>query len=196
MILKVLSTISDNHPYFRDFILEDFMDWLIIVIIPLSVVLIFTAFVGLERQNVGKAAGISAHVLVGVSATAIAIVQRLMFYSQSQQGITDPEGQRIIAQVVAGIGFIGAGVIMKDTKNIIHGITTAATLWFAAILGIVVGSGYVFVGLIFGLFVVIFMTLRDLKRGINPFIPHPHSTSQRIKDNLLHPETELSEEDK
>ncbi|HEY8405286.1 MAG TPA: MgtC/SapB family protein [Acholeplasma sp.] len=195
-MFNILSTISDSHPYLRDFILEDFSDWLWIVILPLIIVFVVTFYIGLERQNVGKAAGISAHVLVALSSCAIAIIQRLMFYSQSQQNIADPEGQRIIAQVVTGIGFIGAGVIMKDSNNIIHGITTAATIWFAALLGLVVGSGYLLIGGGLGLFVMAFMTVRDLKRGVNPFIPHPDSASQHLIDNKLVEDSDLSEADK
>ncbi len=196
MFLKLLSTISDNHSYFEEIILENWMDWLMVVFLPLIIVFVVTAYVGLERQNVGKAAGISAHVLVGLSATAIAIIQRLMFISQTEAGISDPEGQRVIAQVVTGIGFIGAGVIMKDTHNIIHGITTAATIWFAALLGIVLGSGYILIGSILGGFVMLFMTLRDLKRGVNPFVPHPNSASQRLIEHKIEPDTDLGEADK
>ncbi len=155
--------------------------WLFMIIIPTTIVFSITFYVGMERQNVGKAAGISAHVLVGLSALMIAIMQRIMFFTQYGAGVTDPEGQRLIAQVVAGIGFVGAGVIMKDTNNIIHGITTAATIWFSAMLGLVLGSGFIWEGLFFGIFVVAFITLRDLKRGFNPLKPSINSATSRLK---------------
>src|SRR5690554_5843700 len=112
-----------NIPPASDLI-QSFMtwdQWLYLVIIPTVIVFLVTFYVGLERQNVGKAAGISAHVLVGLASMMIAILQRLLYYEQSMIGHNEPEAQRIIAQVVSGVGFIGAGVIMKDTNNIIHG---------------------------------------------------------------------------
>ena len=145
--------------------------WLFMIIIPSLVVITITFLIGLERQNVGKAAGISSHVLVGISALMIAVMQRLIYFQEITNGVQSPQSQRIIAQVVAGIGFIGAGVIMKDSNNTIHGITTASTIWFSALLGIVLGMGYLYEGMAFGIFVAAFIILRDIRRGINPFVP-------------------------
>jgi putative Mg2+ transporter-C (MgtC) family protein len=143
------------------------------ILLPLSIAFVVSMLVGLERQNVGKAAGISSHILVSVGSAGIAIMQRLMFEHQiflQSTGISiDPEGQRVIAQVITGIGFIGAGVILKDSKNVIKGITTAATLWFSAMVGIILGSGYIMTGSILGVFVILFISLRDFSRGFNPF---------------------------
>ena len=77
-------------------------------------------------------------------------MQRLMFEQQlvlGSQGVSiDPEQQRVIAQVVTGIGFVGAGVIIKDQANVVKGITTAATIWVTAMVGLILGSGYILVG--------------------------------------------------
>ncbi len=140
------------------------------IIIPIALTYIFVGFVGLERQNVGKAAGLSSHILVGIGATGIAILQRLMFEYQIAEGFSNPEGQRIIAQVVTGIGFIGAGAILKDRAHI-RGITTASTLWFSGMVGLVLGSGYLVLGSILGIFMVSLIIIRDLSRGFNPFKP-------------------------
>jgi putative Mg2+ transporter-C (MgtC) family protein len=164
-------------------LIESFMtieQWLFMVIIPTIIVFAVTFYVGLERQNVGKAAGISAHVLVGIGAMMIAIMQRIMLYNQMEMG-ANAEGQRVIAQVVSGIGFIGAGVIMKDGNHIIHGITTAATIWFSAMFGLLLGSGYLYEGIFFGVFVVLFITIRDLKRGFNPLKARVTSASAQLK---------------
>jgi len=151
------------------------IELLLKVMLPLALTFIFSSFVGLERQNVGKAAGLSSHILVGMGAAGIAIMQRLMFENQillQATGINvDPEGQRVIAQVVTGIGFIGAGVIIKNQANIVKGITTAATIWITAMIGLILGSGYVIVGSVLGVFVVIFILSRDLSRGFNPLKP-------------------------
>lgn len=141
------------------------------IMLPLAIALFFSFLIGLERQNIGKSAGISAHILIAVSTAFLGIIQLYMY--QHQGGDSSADNQRLIAQVLPGVGFIGAGVIMKGQKNII-GLTTAATIWATAILGLIAGSGYILTSLIFGTFIVGFIYLRDLKRGINPFIPHVH----------------------
>jgi len=132
---------------------------LIKILVPLALTYIISAFVGLERQNVGKAAGLSAHILVAMGAAGIAIMQRLMFEYQvtlGQSGLNiDPEQQRIIAQVVSGIGFVGAGVIIKDSTRGVRGITTAATIWVTGLVGLILGSGYLMVGTILGVLLVV-----------------------------------------
>jgi putative Mg2+ transporter-C (MgtC) family protein len=156
---------------------------IMMIIIPLGLTFIFAGLIGLERQNVGKAAGISSHILVAMGAAGIAIMQRLMF--QSQLGMIDmgvePEGQRVIAQVITGIGFVGAGVIIKDQSNVVKGITTAATIWSTAMVGLIIGSGYLILGSILGLFLVIFIAARDISRGFNPF--RPHHSREHIEDH-------------
>jgi putative Mg2+ transporter-C (MgtC) family protein len=161
--------------YFYDLNLS-LLDILFKVIVPLVIAFIVGAFVGLERQNVGKAAGLSSHILVAMASAGIAIMQRLMFEHQiflASTGVNiDPEGQRVIAQVVTGIGFIGAGVILKDQQQVIKGITTAATIWFTAMTGLILGSGYLVIGSILGIFIIIFILARDFKRGFNPLVPY------------------------
>jgi len=155
--------------YINDISLS-FEQIMFMILIPIALTYVFTGFVGLERQNVGKAAGLSSHVLVGIGAAGIAILQRLMYEYQMAEGFTNPEGQRIIAQVVTGIGFVGAGAIIKDRAHI-RGITTAATLWFSAMVGLVIGSGYLILGSILGIFMVSLIVIRDFSRGFNPFKP-------------------------
>jgi putative Mg2+ transporter-C (MgtC) family protein len=147
---------------------------LIMVLLPLIITFAVAYFVGLERQNVGKAAGVSSHILVAMGSAGIAIMQRLMFEHQVILSATvsiDPEGQRVIAQVITGIGFVGAGVIIKDQSHVVKGITTAATIWFTAMIGLILGSGYIIIGSILGIFVVVFILVRDVSRGFNPLKP-------------------------
>ncbi len=171
--------------YFYDLDLS-LIDILLKIIVPLVIAFIVGAFVGLERQNVGKAAGLSSHILVAMASAGIAIMQRLMFehqiYLQSTGIQIDPEGQRVIAQVVTGIGFIGAGVILKDQQQVIRGITTAATIWFTAMTGLILGSGYILIGSILGLFIIIFILTRDIKRGFNPLVPKDQRKTNKIED--------------
>ncbi len=149
-----------------------FSDILLKIILPIALTYAIAAFVGFERQNVGKAAGFSAHILVALGSVGIAIMQRLMFESQMDSGVfTNPEGQRIIAQVVTGIGFIGAGAILKDGTHSIKGITTASTIWVTAMVGLILGSGYIMLGSIVGAAMIIMIIARDILRGFNPMKP-------------------------
>jgi putative Mg2+ transporter-C (MgtC) family protein len=142
------------------------------ILLPLLITLIITYIIGYERQKIGKAAGISSHTLVAFASASIAILQRLLFESEvamALEGISvDPQSQRIIAQVLTGIGFIGAGVIIKEHGSI-KGITTATTIWSSAIIGIILGSGYIILGSMVGVFIVLFIIFRDFSRGFNPF---------------------------
>jgi len=153
------------------------------IIIPLILATLFAYLIGFERQKIGKAAGISSHILVAFASTAIAILQRLMFEMEIElvaSGIlVSAQSQRVIAQVLTGIGFIGAGVILKENGTI-RGITTATTIWSSAILGLIFGSGYIILGLITGLFIVIFVFSRDFVRGFNPFKEDDNNTEDHL----------------
>lgn len=92
--------------------------------------------VGLERELRGKAAGLRTHVVVAVAGAALGHVSLLVVPPDSPGG--DPS--RIASQVVAGIGFIGAGVIFGAGGRV-HGLTTAAALWSASAIGLSVGLG-------------------------------------------------------
>jgi putative Mg2+ transporter-C (MgtC) family protein len=126
------------------------------ILTRIGLTLLFVVVLGGERERRHKAAGITTHSLVGLSTCALGILQVELFESalllaQNNPGLTiNIEGQRLIAQVITGIGFLGGGAILK-TQNRIQGLTTAATLWGAGVLGIIFGLGYVELGGIFGL---------------------------------------------
>ena len=153
------------------------------IIIPLILATLFAYLVGYERQKIGKAAGISSHILVAFASAAIAILQRLIFEMEIElveSGIlVSAQSQRVIAQVLTGIGFIGAGVILKENGTI-RGITTATTIWSSAIFGLIFGSGYLILGLIVGIFIVIFVFSRDFVRGFNPFKEDDKNTEDHL----------------
>lgn len=170
--MEILQWLTNNP---LDMIRDSGLSWLEIlmkIIIPIIMTFLISGYIGLERQNVGKAAGLSAHILVGLASVGIAIMQRLIYEGQLSlitQGIeVHAESQRIIAQVVAGVGFIGAGVILKSSDNTIRGITTAGTIWAIAMVGLIIGTGYLLLGGILGAVMIAFITIRDIKRGINP----------------------------
>lgn len=105
--------------------------------------LLITAFlcgiIGMEREHVNRPAGVRTHVLVGVSAALIMITSEyLLFYFHD---ITTIDPTRMGAQIISGIGFLGAGTIIKDGLNV-RGLTTAASLWAVACIGIASGAGF------------------------------------------------------
>jgi len=101
----------------------------------LFVSFIFGAVIGLERTKKGKPAGTRTHALVCIGSCLVMVLSSAYssFYS-------DP--MRLAAQVVSGIGFIGAGVIWTDKRNSKHGLTTAANLWITACVGLAIGYGF------------------------------------------------------
>ncbi|MDD3334221.1 MAG: MgtC/SapB family protein [Eubacteriales bacterium] len=125
--------------------------------------------IGIERERKNRPAGMRTHVLVCVGAATIAIMESLMIadtitlnMNNANTGIAVSYG-RISAQVVSGIGFLGAGTIFISQKKI-AGLTTAASLWNVACLGLAVGMGYYYIA-IAGCGIVI-ITLTFLQRVV------------------------------
>ena len=97
------------------------------------------SLIGFERQFRQKAAGYRTHVLVGIGTCAFTLVSAYGFAGVLDSDIRlDPS--RIAAQIVSGIGFLGAGVIFKG-RNMVRGLTTAATIWVTAAVGMACGAG-------------------------------------------------------
>ena len=123
-------------------------------------------FIGFERQRKHKIAGLTTHILVALGAFGVTIVQEYMVQDAIEFIRANPElagsivvqRQRIIAQVVTGVGFLGAGAILK-TNGYISGLTTASSLWISAIIGIIFASGYYELGIIISVTAVIVLTL-------------------------------------
>lgn len=143
----------------------------------LGLTIFFVGLIGFERQRKHKIAGMTTHVLVAVGAAALAIVQDTMMLEAIQFIQDNPdftgnivvERQRIIAQVVAGVGFLGTGAILKTNGNV-YGLTTASTLWISAIIGLIFGLGMITLGIIVSLGSIIVLTI--IKRLFRPLYLH------------------------
>ena len=105
----------------------------------LSVAALLGGIVGLERQQRHKSAGLRTHILVSLGSCLIMLISYKLY--AGVQGLTNADPARLAAQVVSGIGFLGAGTIMKEGLTI-KGLTTAASLWVVAGVGLAVGAGY------------------------------------------------------
>ena len=108
---------------------------------------LFAGFViGYERVSRGKAAGVSTHSFVIAGSMTFAFVSFL----------ADPNSPaRIAAQIVTGVGFLGAGIILKMEEGKIVNLTTAASIWYAAALGMMIGFGWYVTSLLATLFAVL-----------------------------------------
>ena len=96
--------------------------------------------IGLERDIHGRAAGLRTHLLVSLGAAVFTILSVTISKSAGTSSFPADPG-RIAAQIVSGIGFLGAGVIIKEGANV-RGLTTSACLWTAAAIGMAAGSGF------------------------------------------------------
>lgn len=115
------------------------LHFLLLAIPRLLVTAFLCGIIGMEREHVNRPAGVRTHVLVGVSAALIMITSEyLLSYFEE---ITTIDPTRMGAQIISGIGFLGAGTIIKDGLNV-RGLTTAASLWAVACIGIASGSGF------------------------------------------------------
>ncbi|MGO1468646.1 MAG: MgtC/SapB family protein [Tissierella sp.] len=120
------------------------------IIIRLFLSAVLGGAIGFERESHNRPAGFRTHILVTVGASL------LMLVSLNVGPNADPS--RIAAQVVSGIGFLGAGTILR-TGNNIEGLTTAASLWVCSAIGLSIGNGY-YLGGIISTFVVLFFLER------------------------------------
>lgn len=112
----------------------------------------FGAIVGLEREIHGHQAGMRTHMLVSLGSAIFTVLSIYAFVPVPGSGSVDPT--RISAQIVTGIGFLGAGAIVKFGPNV-RGLTTAASLWVVASVGLAAGTGWYFVAAIGTLLAVI-----------------------------------------
>ena len=130
----------------------------------LLLAIVIGCIIGIEREKKNRPAGMRTHVLVCVGACIIAIMESLMANdTMLLNGLNDNTGiavsfGRISAQVVSGIGFLGAGTIFVSQKKI-AGLTTAASLWNVACLGLAVGMGYYLISVAGCVIVVITLSL-------------------------------------
>jgi Uncharacterized membrane protein len=108
------------------------------IILKLTLACILGGLIGLERESLNRPAGFRTYTLVCVG-SALAMVVSMDMYFQFYQSVNADPG-RIAAQVVSGIGFLGAGTIMKEGATV-RGLTTAAGLWGVACIGLAVGAG-------------------------------------------------------
>ncbi len=127
----------------------------ITICIRLALAVLAGGIVGVERGRHGRAAGLRTHIMVCIGAAMTALVGIFVYRGNGMQG----DSLRIAAQVVSGIGFLGAGMIIIKSNHMITGLTTAAGMWTTAIIGIALGYGFYLGAAVTTIFCVITATV-------------------------------------
>lgn len=139
------------------------------------VAFIVGAIVGIERERRAKAAGLRTHMLVA-GGSAIFTIASLTLFGGGETG----DRGRVAAQIVTGVGFLGAGTIFRS-GNSVSGLTTAATIWVAAGLGMLAGGGAYFLAFVSAVLTIIALRI-------------PHKWLRRKRPVELDPEEEYENE--
>lgn len=134
------------------------------------------AGIGLERELSGKAAGLRTNLLICLGAAVFTIISREMVTG------TSGEVTRIAAQIVTGVGFLGAGAIIQDRRGV-HGLTTAATIWLVASIGMACGGQFYVLAIVSSLIAVLTLIgLGKLSKSLERYVKK--SKPQNTQDEL------------
>lgn len=144
------------------------------IVLRILVGALLGAVIGFERERDNQPAGLRTHMILVIGATLAMVLSVNLGYLFAQPG-TPADPARLAAQVISGIGFLGAGAIMRYGFNV-KGLTTATSLWTMAIVGMAVGAGYYLVGVFTTALMLIVLTLlniiekRYVRKPISRFI--------------------------
>lgn len=132
---------------------------------------------GIEREKKGKAAGVRTHMLVSMGAALFVLLA-------TQGGMKDTELSRVLQGVIAGIGFLGAGTILKaEREEKVYGLTTAAGIWLTAAIGVAAGLGRESTAVLstllaLGVLALVPALFKDIEPQQDAAHPHPHPAEQ------------------
>ncbi|MBI2395554.1 MAG: MgtC/SapB family protein [Deltaproteobacteria bacterium] len=119
-----------------------------LVTFRLFVAVFLGALIGIEREERGKPAGLRTHVLITMASASFALLAERLATTQVLHDST-----RMLQGIIVGVGFIGAGAIVRDRQsNEVHGLTTASAIWTATAIGVAVGMGWLALGALTAVF--------------------------------------------
>ena len=158
------------------------------VILRLGVAAFVGGLLGLNRELRGKPAGLRTNALVSLS-SAMLVLGSIGLATTADLGVDASALSRVVQGIVTGIGFLGAGVILHDTSGTrVHGITTAATIWLTAVLGMLCGAGvWSVVGLGVGITLVILILGKPLEKHLHRRFPKLSDHDHDHDENPLPP---------
>ena len=143
------------------------------VVLRLLLAALLGGLLGIERERKGKAAGVRTHMLVSMGAALFVLLA-------TQGGMKDTELSRVLQGVIAGIGFLGAGTILKaEREEKVYGLTTAAGIWLTAAIGVAAGLGRESTAVLstllaLGVLALVPAVFKDIKPQQDAAHPHPH----------------------
>ncbi len=153
-----MDTISD---FFHSAISNPTVAQTVDAVFKIFLSIIFGGIIGFERQHTHRPAGLRTHILVSIGSTLIMMTSDYIFHNY--QGLTNFDPTRLGAQVISGIGFLGAGTIIREGFSV-KGLTTAASLWAVSCVGLAIGSNY-YIGATVAT-IAIYVVLNTLKRYV------------------------------
>lgn len=167
-------------------------------LVRIIMAVVIGGIIGYEREYKNRPAGFRTHILVCLGACIVSLIQSYSFYESisiiegnpSLSNVIKVDMGRLGAQVITGVGFLGAGTILRD-KGEIKGLTTAASLWVVAIVGLGVGMGYYFLTISATLIVVIVLvSLKKFERKYMTAyrevrIKIHHNTTEDINETIM-----------
>ncbi|MBQ1966407.1 MAG: MgtC/SapB family protein [Clostridia bacterium] len=130
-------------------------------VFKMALAVLFSGVIGYEREHSHRPAGFRTHILVAVGSALVMMTSGYVFNEYAGLGTFDPT--KLGAQVISGIGFLGAGTILREGFSV-KGLTTAASLWAVSCIGLAVGAGY-YTGALVST-IVIYLTLNTFKRFV------------------------------
>ena len=150
----------------RNFLQLEEVRYALDAILKMILAVVFSGFIGYEREHSHRPAGFRTHILVAVGSALVMMTSGYIF--KEFDGLANFDPTRLGAQVISGIGFLGAGTILREGFSV-KGLTTAASLWAVSCIGLAVGGGYYTGALIATVF--IYLTLNTFKRFVSKGSP-------------------------
>ena len=157
-----------------------------ILLLRIATAVVIGAVIGIDREIKNRPAGMRTHVLVCVGAALVALIEQgyvADVVALGLSGTVNTSMGRITSTVVSGVGFLGAGTIFV-AEHKITGLTTAASLWCTACIGLAVGSGYILMALLSGMIVLVILKLMQR-------IVHVH-TLKKLEVQFIHRQETLA----
>lgn len=156
------------------------LEFYFITLFRLLLACILGGLIGYERESMNRPAGFRTHILVCMGSALVMLTSEYIF--MTYKGTTNIDPARLGAQVVSGIGFLGAGTIIREGANV-KGLTTAASLWAVSCVGIAAGIGFYGGAVVAAL--VIYLTLIALKKFEDNLTRRKHLNILYVKTNNL-----------
>ncbi len=156
------------------------------ILLRLFISFVLGGLIGWERESRRQPAGLRTHMLICIGSTLLMLLS--IYIPQTFKNFQNGDPGRIAAQVVSGIGFLGAGAIFRLGINV-RGLTTAATIWVVAAIGLTVGAG-IYAGALIGTFFILFVLI-VLDKVEDRYFPAQHLKTLQIQFQSKKIETEV-----